>query len=321
MATTETATTVKAEAYAVLQRAVCVTLTFRQLGNNRKVDVEDLVESVTEGGQRTGSVDDSVFHAKKRLLDPKVLRPCSRITGIAKGYMRGMSLPMHQVFGTRTYLVPVCVVEEVDRQLESFRDKLREETEQLAKVYDAAKEEQRTKLGVHFKESDYLTPEEVLQSFSMDWAYVSFSSPERLETVSMALAERSRAKYEERLSAAYHETVGMLRESARDIMKGLADRLSPGEDGKPKALRATVLDDLVSFCQRLPALNSIACDDELAEALKDMQQSVSGLSVSDIRDSDELRGALAKLASATLQQLEEMVVETRGRAISFGELS
>ena len=310
------------QAYAVLERAVCVTLSFSYLGNNRKVDLDELGTSAgggTDKSDATATGDESVFHATKRLLDPKVLRPCGRVIGKAKAFMVSASLPMSSVFGDRTYLIPIALVEDVDAQMEKFREELAEECVKLSESYDAAKEEQREKLGPHFKDSDYMTLAEVRKSFSMDWSYVTFASPDRLQTVSMALAQRSRAKYESQLEQAYEQTVLTLRQRARDVMAQLAHKLKPGPDGKPRTLRGTALDDLREFCDRLPAMNSIAGDDDLVEAVSAVEAATTGMDVKDLRDNEALRAQLATLAADVSEQLDALVV-ARSRAISFGTL-
>jgi len=310
----QTQTSKTTEALTILQRAVCLTLRFKQLGNDRKVDLTKLVES-TGGDEQEASatVDESVFHVTKRLLDPKVLRPAMRVFDKAKNYLSSRSVSVHRIFGESTYLIPILAVEEVDAQLEQFAAELAAEVLLLSKVYEDAKAEQKVKLGPHFKESDYVSPQQVMAAFKMDWSYVSFASPDRLETVSMALAKKSNGRYEQQLSDAFAETVASLRGSALKVMRELRDRLSP-----TKVLRGSALNDLMAFCENLPILNSIAGDDDLAEAMKAVQAKVQGIDIQTLRDDKELRAELEKFAADATVQLESMVVETRGRAISFG---
>lgn len=311
-------TTKTTQAASILQRSVCLTLECHYLGNNRRVDLEELVG--TEQKEDGTTIDESVFHATKRLLDPKVLRPCHRKIGQAKSLLRGRAVSAHRVFGERSYLIPIMDVEAIDAELTTLSGELAEEAALLAAVYTQAVEDQRVKLGAHFKASDYVTPAEVMKAHRIDWSFVSFESPDRLETVSMALAQKSRAKYETRLSHAYEETVLQVRSAALSVMQGLVEKLGPGKDGKPKGLRGTALDDVLEFCNRLPSLNSIAGDDDLTAAVAQVQAVVSGVDVKQLRDSQALRDAVQKVASDASAVLEGLVVAGRGRAISFSEV-
>lgn len=310
---------------AVLKRSVCLTLNCRFMGNNRRVDLDDLVKSAGgeekpagEGSEVT--LDESVFHATKRLLDPAVLRPPMRVISLAKHELKAMSIPSHKVFGEGTVLLPLVSVKEAIEKLKARAAELAEAVEVLVENYDTAKEEQRTKLGPHFKEDDYVSKEQVRASFGLHWRFISFQSPDALETVDAALAMESNAQHEAALADMFTETVTAVRQAALTVMQDLVDNLGENKNGKPKGLRGTALDELTGFCDRLPALNSIAGDDELAKIVEKVRRGTAGLNVKDLRESKELRAGLTQLAKEASEALKGLVVETRGRSISFGSL-
>ncbi len=299
------------EAQMILARSVCLTLECHFLGNNRQIDLDELVKE--SGGTLT--VDEAQFHTTKKLLDRKELTPCMRQLGLAKSYLRSEAVSTHRVFGERTYLVPLESVEEVDAKLTGIADTLRTEAVKLAGRYRDAVERQRTALGAQFRAGDYVTPEQVVAAFSIDWAYVSFAAPERLEVVSSALAMAAHKKHEGRLSAAFEEVMASVRHTALEVLTDLVDRLQPEtKDGRKKGLRGDALDDLNEFMTRLPKLN-MAGDAELVKVMELVKARAAGLDVQQLKDDTALHTALRTAADEAKAALSRLVQQGPRRGI------
>lgn len=309
---TALATTKATAAHTILERAVCLTLECHYLGNNRKVDLDEIVE--LSGGTLT--LDEQQFHATKRLIDTKELRPVLHVFGRTKSYLRSRAISTHRVFGERSYLVALALVEEVDVRLAEFAEELTYEATALADRYLAAVERQRAAIGPLFDERQYLTPEQVRQAFRLDWAYVSFAAPDRLEHVSRALYAATQARFQQKVAAAYDEVVDALRGGALTVLRELCDRLKPGPDGKPKVLRGTALRDLQDFLAVLPQRN-ITDDDELTMILQRVAHAADGLDVETLRSSLAMRGALQQAADQAAAAVGELI-QTGRRGLSLG---
>jgi hypothetical protein len=315
-----------AHALTILERSVCLTLSCHYLGNNRKVELQDLVEAAngpreeSETGHEQIAIDEQQFYATKRLIPSEELRPVMRVFGVAKSKLRVKAISAHQIFGERTYLIPWDLVTETDADLEACQAELKAQAHDLAfRRYQPAVEKQRTALGPLFREGDYLTPALVEAAFSIDWDYVSFKAPDKLETVSRALAMRADKKYSDKLSQAYDEVLVGLRASALRVMKDLARRLTPGEDGKPKAMRGTALRDLQEFMAYLPQRN-MTDDTALADALARVSALAEGLNVETLRSNEATRQAFRQVVDEASETLAGLVEEVGRRAISFGAL-
>lgn len=313
-ATLETGTTVEArtrQAATVLERCVCLTLSCHYLGNSRKIDLGELVEA--SGG--TLAVDSEQFHAVKRLVDNAELRPAMRLLAKAKDVLRGHAISGHRVFGERSYLVPLPMVDRVDEQLRHLQAELRCEARLLAARYSDARDQQREKLGALFQESDYPTTAEVAAAFDIDWDYVSFATPDRLVSVNTALYERARAREEDRLATAYDEVRGTLRGVLHQITSDLVARLTP-EPGaaRRKAIRGTALDDLTGYLETF-SLRNITDDDELEAVVGDLRRLAAGADVDALREDVGLRETVTAAATAAVARLETLT--TRGRAIEL----
>ena len=305
------------KAARVLERSVCLTLSCHYLGNERKVKVDDLTRLA--GG--TEHLDDEAFRATKKLVAQRELTPVMRVFGGAKADLRALAIAAHRVFGERSYLVPVASVRQAHERLAARRAELLTEAAALAARYVQAVDRQRELLGPEmFRAADYRTPAEVAAAFSLDWYWVSFQAPDRLETVDEALYHEAEQRHERRLASAYDEVVVGLRETARDVFRELAERLGPGKDGQPRVLRGSALDDLRDFAARLPALNSVAQDGALEAAVRRVVARAEGLDVGELRDDESLRAGLRAAAASAATALDGLVTAGR-RAISFGDLT
>lgn len=291
----------------ILERSVCLALQRHWLGNNRKVDVDDLVEK--SGG--TFTLDDRMFSATKALIDSKELSPVRSVQNQARAFLQSVALPSHKVFGDGTYLVPLPLVERVNDKLNALRAQLKEEAAALASRYAAAVERQREALGPLFKISDYVQPEQVVESYDIDWTFVSFSAPEKLETVSHALAEAAHKKHQDRLASAFDEVLLGLRSTALEIVSNLAERLTPDETGRPRVLRSSALDELRQFAELLPQRN-LADDAKLATAIKKLVAHANGLQV------DDLRGAGSEAVREGLRAAAEQAQKTLASLVQSG---
>lgn len=305
------------EAQTILANAVCLTLECHFLGNHRKIDLDELVKEA--GGDAEGKFEAAQFNTTKKLLDTKELAPCMRKFALAKVYLRSVAVSAHRVFGERTYLVPVAAAEEVDAQLERYAADLRTEAVALAGRYKDAVERQKVALGAQFKAGDYVTPEEVIAAFSLDWAYVSFAAPERLETISHALAMKAHRKHEDRLSTAFDEVMRGVRQTAYDVMAELVERLEPThKDGRKKGLRGDALDNLREFAERLPKLNSMVGDDKLTAVMKKVEARLAGVDVQRLKDDTALHTELRKVADEAKAALGKLVQQGPRRGIRLG---
>jgi hypothetical protein len=301
------------ETAKILDRAVCLMLQCRYLGNHRKIDVDDLVE--VAGGSKLDVEAEQQLTATKKLVDSKELLPAMRVLRMAKKKLRKMAIPSHRVFGERSYLVPLAKVEEIDNELVALSDLLREEAAKLALRYAEAQEKQRAALGKLFREDDYLKPSAVAAAYAIEWNYVSFQSPEKLETVSSALAQASQKRYEKKLSDAFEEVRQTLRRTALRVTREFVEKLGQDKTGKPKAVRGSALDDLKAFVANYRDMN-LTDDAELDGLVRDLRSLETGTSVDDLRDDESAREQALDRAAEIVQRLEVLV---GSRGISFDE--
>ena len=312
MTTTTVLPDVQARAETILERAVCLSLRCHWLGNDRKLDLEELVEAA----HGDTPLDETQYRATMKLIDQSELKPARREIGLTKKFLTSQAIPTPGVFGERSYLIPMARVAVVEAGLREYRVAVRAESQALAARYAAAIARQAAALGPRFKASLYKTPADVAAAFDIEWDYVSFDAPERLERVDQALFEESRAKYEGKMADAYEEVRIVLRASLRELTKDIVDRLRLGPDGKPKAFRGTILNGLAQYLETF-SFRNITDDAALQAVVAKLQRVTAGLDVQDLRDSAQARLAVtSEMAQATA--LLDGLISTGRRAVTFG---
>lgn len=319
MTMTMNAPTASTQAATILQRSVCVVLTRHYLGNYRKVGTGAVVEAA---GGTAAKVDDSQFHSTKKLVPSQALLPVMRALEAAPAYLRGTAIPAHRVFGDRTYLLPIAAVQAAEERLVAIRTELLAQAALLAQRWPSLVDMQElalAPLGL-FDRREYPTAADVATAFDLDWNYVSFAAPERLETVGRALFEGAQRKYESRMAEAYDEVRLVLRETLRQVTGEMVKKLTPGADGKPRVFRGTVLDDLAEFLATFD-LRNIADDAELDGVVRQLRGLTDGLDVDQLRDLDGLRAVVLAGVKEATDALDALVATGR-RGIRFsGDLA
>lgn len=314
-ATLDQQTTHATARHTILREAVCLTLWCRYPGNTRKVDIShvDLVEHDTRDEVEA---DKKQLTMTKKLVDNKLLNPPLALVRKAKQYLRSRAISTSRVFGERTYLIPLALVEEVDRELVQYAAQIRIEAVAVGAEWGAAIERQRVKLGPLFNANDYMSADAVARAYSLDWSYVSFEAPERLQTVDRALFRAAAAKHEARMNEAFTEVRLVLRETLRQTVGDLVRKLEPSSGSKRKTIRGTVLEDLTDFLATFSARN-LTDDSELDALVAQLRAATSGVDAEALRDGDVLRERLLATAREATGRLDALVEETAGRALAF----
>lgn len=301
------------QAITILQRSFCLYLQLGWLGKWRKVDAKSL--QMEKDGEKLES-EKKALTVTKRLVDSSYTRKVESIISGAKSDMRRFSINSARVFGPGTFIVPNEKVQEVEDMLNTRLAQMNAAKVELAAQWAEVIEDSKTRLGKLFNAAEFPTADDVLADYDIEWSYVSFSAPDRLETVDSAIFEASKQKYQKRLSAAYEEVLTQVRTMALTTMQELASRLKPGDDGKPKVLRETALRDLQSLVEQLPFLN-LTDDSAVAAIVAKVGGMASGLSVDVLRDNKMIRSMLQNAAEEAVARLDELITTGAVRSMDL----
>ncbi len=307
----------KAQAANILAKSVCLILHCGYLGNHRRVNL-DALEMTKDGAALNGEKDE--LGATKRLFSSKDLTRCRKSISATKDRLRAMSVDGGtRMFGDGAYLIPLLFVKQARDVIADGQASLDANVQALIDRLPSLVAERQLKLGSLFVSAEYPTPGDIKAAYRIGYNFVSFGAPEQLMEVDDAIALQAQADWNDRLSSAYDDVVLGLRESAATVMRELADRLSVGDDGAPKAVRGTALRDVNELLERLPILNSIGEDDELAGRLAKVGVYLKGIDAEVLRKAPSVRAHLQALAAETAKDLDQLVADGR-RGISFGPL-
>jgi hypothetical protein len=96
----------------------------------------------------------------------------------------------------------------------------------------------------------------------------------------------------------------------------MADRLAPGEDGKPKIFRDTLVSNLQEWLDVFDK-RALTDDQELIDYVKKARAMVSGIKPETVRESESLKAELASEMKNLTANLDKAIVERPGRMIQL----
>lgn len=291
----------------LFEKAVCLVLSQHKLGNRRKVP-NALVEV---------DADKDLISAQKILISSAELKAIDTFDGEVRRFLSSRCLPA--LFAAGTYLVPIALVEEVDAKLVEFAATRRQLVDDFIVVYPDLVEEAKIRLRSAFSFKDYVCPEDLKTAFKMEWRYVAFSVPGRLEAISSHLFHKEQEKAASQWQEALDEVRTLLRSHLADLVHHLVDRLSaPGEGGKPRIFKNTLVTNLTEFLDTFNARN-LTDDAELADVVTRARRLISGVDTQTLRNSQDLRTSLCTGFTGLQATLDGLVVTEPTRAFSFNE--
>ena len=303
---------------SILQKACCLTLECHYLGNYRSVELESVVRAAT--GRKNDRVKDELAEAvrsNKHLVDPKALRKGHSLISLAKSHLASKAIRASNVFGDRSYLIPFASVRATDEFLTELSKEIQAENLVIAARWPKLVAEQAVILGPLFDAKQYPTQKDVETAFSIDWSYVSFSTPENLEHVDRALFADAQKKFERKMSEAFVEVRMVLRASLREFLARFADKMKPDADGKPKVFRNSVLDEITDFLNSFDVRN-LTDDKELAAVVAQVRKLTKTLDPEQLREMETVRKNALISAEKAVAAIDGLISKSRGRGLALG---
>jgi hypothetical protein len=278
-------------------------------GNHRQIASDSNIVQVDAERRLIG--------AKKTLLDAPELKAIGKIDSRIDRFLHGLSLPSFLRAGV--YRISVLAVERVDQKLTAFREERKVAVERLCAVYAERVEEARGLLRVAFDALDYPDVDTLRRSFRLEWTYVTLgSTPGQLEGISEAIFKRQREDMDAKAATALEEYRRLLRVAMADLVAHMVDRLTPGEDGKPKVFRGSLVTNMRDFLGNFP-LRDFTNDAELQDLCRRAQDILGGIDADLLRKSTALRDTVRSGFAEMKTLLDGMTVDQPVRAISWDE--
>jgi hypothetical protein len=289
---------------SVMDKTVCISITFGCLGNTRKVSTS----------QVEVDADKDFIHVSKSLIESKELGAIKSHDGHTMSWLKTIRLP--SLFRTGVYLIPIPAIERVQAFLTNSQSKRTELVQAFLAVYEAQKADAEERLKGLYNPADYPSLARVEATFTFEWAWVSFATPGRLKEISADFFKAEQDKAAKQWTAATEEITLLLRSTASELVDHLVEVLTPGEDGKPKRFHATTVTKLNEFLENF-SIRNVTDDKVLASIVDSAQKLLNGVDVKDLRENEAVRDGVHKSFELVKTCLDSLVTEGGSRKIQF----
>jgi hypothetical protein len=243
------------------------------------------------------------LRATKRLIDihHPAFRAVTSIRGEIESYWRGLTLPFPE---TGVRLIPLDEVEAFDRQMCSYRMRLREAATDLDRSYDHLRVEAVRQLGSLFDPADY--PATWQDLFACRWDFPNLDPPSNLRWLSPAVHQQEEFRVEALFEQAVRLAERTFYGSFTRLVGHLAERLAVEPDGDtPKVFRGSSVDNLIGFLAAYRRFD-LRPDDRLDELIDLVELTLKGVTPERLRDFPGLRRTVAARLSWTHASLTAM---------------
>ena len=269
-------------------------------------------------GQQTGKAAETFdaeagyLRARKKLIDSKAkeYQQVLSVLNTARSFWKSVTVPYPEA-GVR--LMRRDWIEKFEVEMEKYRTQLAGAISALESAQQRLIDDARERLGDLFNEHDY--PKSFEGQFSLDWSYPATEPPAYLRELSPELYERESARIKAQFDLAVSMAESAFAQEFSSLVERLAERLAPGDDAKPKVLRASAVDNFNEFFQKFAGLN-VKTSSELNALIAQCQQLISGASVKDLRSDVFLRDKIAQGLGGIKEQLAGFV-EVKGRRFAL----
>lgn len=293
----------------LFDNAVCLSVQLAKIGNRRQIPT-----SKVDVGVET---DPTWINVSKQLLESKTLQALNQLDGEIRKYLYARSVPSG--FFKGLYIVSLPIVEDVDIALRQYSDKRRLIVEQFLMEYPQLRDDAKVKLNDKWEGADYPDVLQVAQSFSMDWAYVAFSTPENLSCASQDILEREQAKMEVKMMEIGDSISQLLLAEMTGLVDNMVDKLKPNQKsvtGKAKQPRiySSYIDNFREFMANFKYRN-LSDNTDLDLMVDRCRALLEGVDAESLRDSETVRLRVQESFRTVREELEGMVVDKPARAI------
>lgn len=285
------------------EATVAVKLRRKRWGVIRKLESEQVKQAADQFNAETDRLS-----ASKRLIDTRTekFRNCTSVISAAVQYWRENSVPYPEN-GVR--LMQKSKLPAFRQRIAALKAELAEAVEQLQGAYAALIEQSRNDLGTLFDITDYPAQDVLAELFDLDHEFPSTKPDEYLLQLDPALYEAE----QRRIAARFDEAVKLAEDAFTDefakLVTQLAERLLPGEDGKPKVFRDSSVTGLLEFFDRFKSM-SVGNNVELERLVNEAQGIIKGDGSAvakalrkDVTVRQTTQAALAEVAKALETQL------------------
>jgi hypothetical protein len=294
------------EARRLFSRAVALVLNCSQLGTVRK--------------RPTSSVDTLGADARRvkvsaSIMESKTIDAIGSWLNETRREIAARSTPS-VMFKSGVYLLGINLINESDEYLIKRRDGLADLVRKLENEYETIKADAQRELGPGmFRATDYPPIETLAGKIGISWAYISVDAPATLAEVSKTIMRREQEKAAATWRDALEEASAVLRAGFRELIGHMVEKLEPGDDGKRRIFRDSLVGNVREFLRTFPDRN-LGDDAELAALAAEAGNILAGVDAASLRDDDSLRESVARGMATIKAKLDEAITDAPQRRYS-----
>ena len=281
--------------------SVMLVLRLGRLGNRRKVPT-----SMVEVDADPGAV-----HVGKELLESPELKTVAGEDDAIRKWVYARSLPSYGTLRDGVYRIPLTLVDQVDEELEAFRQRRQALIDKFLEGYPALVNKALIRLRALYNPNDYPHLDQVAARFTFDYRYLAFMTP---ETLSARLLSRERAKAAAEVSTEVEEIKVALRAGFAELVAHAADRLVVRPDGKKVAFRDSLVSNMEEFFGYFGARNLVG-DDELAALVERARESMKGVTAQTLRTDDVTRASVKDTLDQVKAEMDRSLMTRPSRRL------
>jgi hypothetical protein len=204
------------------------------------------------------------------------------------------------------------MLDRFQEQMIFFKDELDDAVLQLDEQYHSLKTAAADRLGSLFNEADY--PYSLVGLFDLSWDFPSVEPPSYLRQLNPELYEQEYSRMRGRFEEVVQMAEGAFIEELSRLVSHLCERLSAGDDGRPKVFRDTAVGNLQNFFDRFRMLN-VRSNEQLDSLVSQCSDIIGGARPQDLRDNRTLRQNVASQLSAVQSVLDGWLVDRPRRRV------
>lgn len=241
---------------------------------------------------------------RKFLINPDQLNPIKAVIGRGRVMLKKHALPF-PISGL--LLVPKTIITDIQSNLESLRHEYQASVATFVQGYPLARTEAQLALGPLFEETDY--PLDIRSRFKFDWRFLTIDFPGKNKILPPHIYEEELRKFRSMVEESRLMAVTALREEFAKTVAHMTGRLSGNADGRPKKIRASMLENLREFLDSFDNRNLFE-DDRLADLVNQTRDIIAGINTDHLKDDETLRTQIVhemgSVETAILESLEDL---------------
>ena len=287
-----------------LQGMVGLKFSVHRWGNRGKADKSKLETDA----------DKDRISVTKSLLVAKEFNDVCEYERLLRKWVRSRTMP--SFFSENIYLVKVDAARAITEKLETSAKEFSDLVDKFIEVYPERVKASKPNLKSQFNTNDYPDANDMRQFFSIEFCWVSFSTPEALPP---ELRQKEEARLEKQFSDAADCIMLALREGFSKLVSKAAEQLvvKPGE--KPKKFYDSSIEQIVEFIDTFNQRN-LTNDVELEKLITQAKAIIGdpgkvGELTEQVRESTDVREKLGKKFEALTEAMSGMIEVKKTRRI------